>query len=392
MAQFVLNTDSPFRLGTLSSDPTSAENGTFYYNDSDNVIRLFTDSSWDALAGKSYVDSVSLDKAYVAGATITTTSEHGPVVIGGSEKLTVTAAGGLDVQGGDFFGTQGGLITNSVGGGLFLATTDGSLSGPVFIKAGDCDDSSGYSGVLYLAAGSLTAAAASGTIAPAVGISGGVAGPDCDGGDASVSAGVGGRNGGSLYLNAGFGTGGNGGNVVIDAGYGVAAYGEFQVKVSGESALTVKGSPSSDGIDKHVRLGRTAQQYIDYLYHHELSFSSGTTTINALTFAHTQFGSVEISYHMKDQDVGGTRVGVLLVTCDGTSVSIADTFTETDSLQVVWSAAVNGDNVEFTTTSTNAVKFNCLVKSYLKIDGPLLLASGSELIIPSDGELTIPAI
>jgi len=60
MAQFVLNTDSPFRLGTLSSDPTSAENGTFYYNDSDNVIRLFTDSSWDALAGKSYVDSVSL--------------------------------------------------------------------------------------------------------------------------------------------------------------------------------------------------------------------------------------------------------------------------------------------------------------------------------------------
>ena len=370
MAQFVLNTDSPFRLGTLSSDPTSAENGTFYYNDSDNVIRLFTDSSWDALAGKSYVDSVSLDKAYVAGATITTTSEHGPVVIGGTEKLTVTAAGGLDVQNGNIIG--GGLITNSVvGGSLFLTTTDGSSSGPVFIKAGDCDDSDGYSGVLQLTAGSLTATAASGTVAPSAGISAGEAlGSGCDGGIASVSAGNGGR---------------NGGNVVIVAGLGGASYGEIQLKVANESALTVKG-------DKHVRLGRTDQQYIDYLYHHELSFSSGTTTINALTFAHTQFGSVEISYHMKDQVVGGTRVGVLLVTCDETSVSIADTFTETDSLQVVWSAAVNVDNVEFTTTSTNAVKFNCLVKSYLKIDGPLLSASGSELIIPSDGELTIPAI
>jgi len=83
--------------------------------------------------------------------------------------------------------------------------------------------------------------------------------------------------------------------------------------------------------------------------------ASSTAVATALTFDATVYEGSLISYKIKEATTNRVRVGTLMVATNGTDVSVTDLFTETGDAGVTWTAAMNGDDVElsYTTTANN---------------------------------------
>ena len=88
-----------------------------------------------------------------------------------------------------------------------------------------------------------------------------------------------------------------------------------------------------------------------------LSASQTATALSALTFSATTYQGCMIEYRMKDSSTGVSRIGMLLISTDGTNTSISDSFAETDPIGVSWSAGIADTSVEirYTTNSTAKV-------------------------------------
>jgi hypothetical protein len=89
-----------------------------------------------------------------------------------------------------------------------------------------------------------------------------------------------------------------------------------------------------------------AQEYVD-----GIAISPSTTAvISDLTVAHASWKSQILEYSLVDNS-GNRRVGRLLITTDGTDVSVAHDYAETAAIAISWSAAINGANLEVSYTS-----------------------------------------
>jgi hypothetical protein len=84
--------------------------------------------------------------------------------------------------------------------------------------------------------------------------------------------------------------------------------------------------------------------------------ASSTLVASAFTFAHATYSSQIIKYSIKEATSNNIRGGTITVVTNGTNVSLIDTYTETANAGVVWSAAINGSNVELTYVSTANTK------------------------------------
>ena len=102
-------------------------------------------------------------------------------------------------------------------------------------------------------------------------------------------------------------------------------------------------------------------------YKGSLTLTASTTAVlAALTFAHASYNGLMIEYRIKEATTNDVRIGILMVATDGTTAQITDTFTETASVGVTWTAAVNGTNVELTyTTTANAKIMHADMKLFL---------------------------
>jgi hypothetical protein len=105
----------------------------------------------------------------------------------------------------------------------------------------------------------------------------------------------------------------------------------------------------SSGIQKGQAAGNT---YFDD-YDHALTLSASTTAvIAALTVAHATYDAQKIDY--KIASATHARVGSLFIATNGTDVSITDTNSETSDMQISFSAAINGSNIEISYDNSSA--------------------------------------
>lgn len=115
-------------------------------------------------------------------------------------------------------------------------------------------------------------------------------------------------------------------------------------------------------------------RYRDEGYIDAIALSSSTTAVaSSLTFDTTIFKAQEVEYTIVEATSNKRRQGKLSVVVDGangvaaTGISLIDTANETADVGVSWAAAMNGNNLElsYTTTGSNAKTMQVLVKRFL---------------------------
>jgi len=106
----------------------------------------------------------------------------------------------------------------------------------------------------------------------------------------------------------------------------------------------------------------------EYIYNQSLTAST-TAVLAALTFDSKVYKAIHVEYQVRNGN--NRRTGKLYVVCDNadgvaaTNVSIVDNSTETAEINLSWSAAMNGDNVEISyTTSSGTYSINMDTKRF----------------------------
>jgi len=106
----------------------------------------------------------------------------------------------------------------------------------------------------------------------------------------------------------------------------------------------------ASGIQKGQVAGDT---YFDD-YDHALSLSASTTAvIAAMTVAHATYDAQKIDY--KIASASEVRVGSIFLATNGVDVSISDTYSETDAMDISFSAAINGSDIEISYNNSSIV-------------------------------------
>lgn len=98
--------------------------------------------------------------------------------------------------------------------------------------------------------------------------------------------------------------------------------------------------------------------FVEEEYFHALTLTASVSNTSqaSLAFAFASFEGVEITYKIKEATSNRVRIGTLRVVTDGTNTSLTDTSNETGDVGVTWAAAINGSNVELRYTTTANTK------------------------------------
>ena len=114
--------------------------------------------------------------------------------------------------------------------------------------------------------------------------------------------------------------------------------------------------PNGQSISGIVRRGASASAAVEDEYLDSLSLTQSTTAVlAALTYDSRDFKGVEIVYTLNNGN--DRRIGRIMVANDNadtvasSNVSIVDFSTETADVDVIWSAAINGNNIEISYTT-----------------------------------------
>lgn len=109
--------------------------------------------------------------------------------------------------------------------------------------------------------------------------------------------------------------------------------------------------------DTGIRFGDTASTfYVEQYYPSLILTASSTNAVeSSLSFAHATYEGLIVEYKIKEATTNRLRVGVLMITSDGTNTSIVDNCTESADVGVTWNLNVNGATTEvrYTTTANN---------------------------------------
>lgn len=114
------------------------------------------------------------------------------------------------------------------------------------------------------------------------------------------------------------------------------------------------GAAAMTAVADTLSRGKSASALVEEEYVDATTLLDATTAVVAdFTFAAASYNAIEIEYLIREATSLKTRVGKLMVTTDGTSTSITDSFTEVGDPGVTWTAAVNTGNVEISYTATS---------------------------------------
>jgi len=97
-----------------------------------------------------------------------------------------------------------------------------------------------------------------------------------------------------------------------------------------------------------MKRGSSASDFLEEEYIHSIALAASqtATVIADLTFAHASFEGFIMDYKVKETTSNDIRIGTLRVTTNGTGIVFNDLATETAETGIVFSAAINGANIE----------------------------------------------
>lgn len=387
----------------------------------DNVLSGVADPivSSDA-ANKAFVDRLTLQIIYDqdangGDATINTNSVDGAVVIAGSEKLSVTADGGAEIRG--LFTAGSSKFTVSASGDL-TKINNVSYTFPSMQAASQnyalVNDGSGnlswntleLSGLSDVSLTSLAdnqllrydSVSSSWKNEAAISTSSG----SMDAGKILMSDASGRLDTSFLQYNinmGGFAISNVGEpsaasdvaskNYVDTSSLGITLQKAYNQDLDGSDAIiTTNGSDGSLVIAGSESLKVTAvggllvsaasgfklasalsqSRYVELHYKDALvlSGSSSDVALAALSYAAATYSGCVVSYNIKDDGTGRNRVGTILLSNTEATVSIGDSFVETDDVGVSWTAAIDSGNVQVLyTTGSGSKSMNAEVKRFL---------------------------
>jgi hypothetical protein len=203
-----------------------------------------------------------------------------------------------------------------------------------------------------------------------VGIGGGISQSGA-GGTVTVQGGNGGADGGYVNINGGAG-GANGGSIVLTASSGSSSNGYVALK-----AVNTEISVHENG---ELRLGNNVSDYMSQVYKHLIILPNDGSAVEVadLGYDKSVYQGVEISYSMAS--ILGARVGTILITTDGSETSIADSYTETADLGVVFSAVVDGSDVVVSVDNDGQeTDMRALIKKFQAVAFPTPAPTGTQL-------------
>lgn len=377
----------PMTLPIAASDPGSAVAGDFYYNSTSNTPRYYNGSAWEPVGG-GIVDSVS-----VASANGLAGSSSG----GANPSLTLSTTITGILQGN---GTAISAASTTGSGSVVLATSPtlvtpalGTPSALVLTNATGLPLTSGVSGILPIANGGTNASSAASAF---INLS-----PLTTAGDIIYES--------SAPAPARLGIGSAGQVLTVSSGlpawvtpssssitfaddsttpiYSVSGSpgNSIAITLETQSANTVFSGPSSGSAAQPAFRSLVANDIpsLSSLYESVNNFAvrsfvggitlaasiSSPTTISSLTFAFASYSAVMLKYVMMEAVTGAVRMGLFMVTTDGTVCGYDDQFAATATLGngIVLSAVVSGSNVDiqYTGTGANAVAMQCEVTSFV---------------------------
>lgn len=288
----------------------------------------------------------SLNQAYAVGNVITTSSLSGAVIIAGDQKLSVTAAGGIDVGLGSLTVDSSGDLTRIRSIPYHFPTAQASFSNAALVN-----DSSGSLSWSRLTIDGLSDVALT---------------------DGTVSAGDLLRFNGTAWVNevALSSSDGASGKIIMTDASGFLDSSFLTVTLQDVYKQTTDGSnaviitDSSDGsiviagdqslivsAAEGIKLAQDGDptKYVQMKYKDSILLPGGSESlISDLGFSTSVHNGLWASYKIRDQGTGAVRVGHLLLGTDGSDVSVADSFAETATLDITWSASVVSGEVEVT--------------------------------------------
>lgn len=379
-----------------------------------NIISgISTPSVSTDLATKAYVDAFSLQDLYNqdpdgSGVTITTTSTDGALIVAGTEKMQITASSGVSVVGelaADSMSAGNIIVGNasmSVSAAGNLAKIGGvSYSFPASQAAGDnylmVNDGSGnlswanfnfdqmsdtivtdvsdfqmirYDGTNFVNVNTVLSGGADQILRTDV--SGHLASEalqypiDFVG---NTLTGVGMAVGSSDMVSKAYAdanaidTGIN--TINLNSAY---HYGPVLTTNSTEGFLEITGSESLK-VSASFALADSSDdtKFSKVFYKHGITLAANMTSaiLNDLTFSSALYQGCVIEYRMKDNVSGDSRVGTLMLSTDGASTSISDTFAETAPMGVTWAATMAENDVQVLyTTNTSAKTLSAKIKFF----------------------------
>lgn len=300
---------------------------------SGNLVLLTGDSSTlnsgdvNIQSGSASIDSgnISINSGNTAtGNTGLLALYTGDAAVGNSGTISINSgdaagiAGDIELETGVGAGSSGNLLIKS--GNHLLGD-----SGDVLIESGETDSDTGTSGQLTLRTGIATNAlgGSTGNIDISTGTS--IAG---DSGDIFVLTGDSVTDVGSIIIQTGTG-GTSGGNIGLLA----------------ERMLDISSSV--------VRRSKDNTNFIEEEYIDSTTLTGGTTDIAMnLTFDSSVYVGAIIEYSIIDSTSGEARIGTMKVVRGSSTVDFDDIYIENVDIGVSWSVALNGDDVEFTYTTS----------------------------------------
>lgn len=115
-----------------------------------------------------------------------------------------------------------------------------------------------------------------------------------------------------------------------------------------------------------MKLGDSSSTFMEHEYISSTTLTANTTAVASnFTFAHASFAGAIFEYQITQASTGAIRVGHLMVCSDGSTASITDSYTELSDIEISWSAAINGADVEISYDNAHATN-DCTMKCMMK--------------------------
>jgi len=373
MSKNILKSSAPLRVGTAGSNPASAQNGTIYYNTTDNEFRIYENGQWQDLATKAHVQAVELDDLYnVALASegsgdvlvfngtnwVNDGSLHSSLVSHASDIGALQSdVGSLQTDVSNALADIGTLQTDVSGALADISTLQGDVSS---LQSLGLD---GLSDVILATAASNNLLQYNGTswvnVAPAS-----LRTSESDAGKVVMTDGSGFLHESFLQFDIDFG------GHILSGVDEIQGAGTLELRPVDGVSIIASSASSATVLSVY---GAVAQydkdhntEYVSEKVVAETALSGSTTAaISALGFDASTVKGAVIEYRMFDTTTNDCRVGVMkvAVTADGDDVSIADSYVETADLDVSWSASVSSGAVSISYTSGAGTKnFKAKVK------------------------------
>lgn len=331
MSKNVLKSSAPLRVGTSASNPAAAQNGTIYYNTTDNEFRVYENGQWQDLATKANLQAVDLDDLY--NVSLTTEGSDDVLVFNGTNWVNdSTVKSTLASHGSD-------ILTLQSDFSAFQNLGLDDLSDVTIVTAAS-NHLLKYNGTAWV------------NVAPTA--------SRTDNSDATKIL----MTDGSGFLHESF--------LQFDIDFGghilsgvdeIQGAGTLELRPVDGVSIIASSASSATVLSIYGQVAHYDKdhntEYITEKVVAETTLSGSTTaSVAALGFNSSTAKGAMIEYRLFDASTNASRVGMLkvAVTADGADVSLADTYVETADLGVSWEATVSSGAVSLSYTSGAGTK------------------------------------